>query len=433
MAIASRSNTYDFDVSINTTIRACFKLAVGILSVVVLVANAAAAEPPLKIGLGIGLTGPLSGNGKAALLAMQIWAEEVNARGGLIDRKVELVYYDDQGNPANVPGIYGKLLDIDKVDLIIGGYGTNMIVPIIPLAMERGMTVMSLLGLNANERFNYDRYFQIAPTGPDPADAFTRGYFDLAAGIEARPKTVALSGADAEFSAVALGGARRQAKRLNLQVVYDRVYPPSTTDYTPIMRAIEATRPDFVYIASFPPDTVGLIRAASETGLQTGMFGGSMVGPQYAALKTLLGPLLNGVVAFELYVPELAIDVPRIKDFLAKYQARAAVEKTDQLGFLLPPFAYAAMQILEEAVSDVRSLDQGKLAAFIHATTFDTAIGKVKFDKNGEWEVSRIFYVQYRNIVSGDLEQWKKPGHAVVVWPPQSKSGDLIYPYRSRQ
>jgi branched-chain amino acid transport system substrate-binding protein len=188
------------------------------------------------------------------------------------------------------------------------------------------------------------------------------------------------------------------------------------------MRAIEATRPDFVYIASSPPDTVGLIRAARETGLQTGMFGGSMVGPQYAALKTQLGPLLNGVVAFELYVPGLAIDVPRIKDFLAKYQARAAVEKTDQLGFLLPPFAYAAMQILEQAVSDVRSLDQGKLAAFIHATTFDTAIGKVKFDKSGEWEVSRIFYVQYRDSASSDLEQWKRPGHAVVIWPPATRN-----------
>ena len=151
--------------------------------------SVAAVEPSLKIGFGIGLTGPLSGNGRAALVAMQIWAEEVNARGGLIDRKVELIYYDDQGNPANLPGIYGKLLDIDKVDLIIAGYGTNMIVPVIPLAMQRGMTLMSLLGLNANERFNYDRYFQIAPTGPDPADAFTRGW-------QPAPQCAVLAGAN---------------------------------------------------------------------------------------------------------------------------------------------------------------------------------------------------------------------------------------------
>jgi branched-chain amino acid transport system substrate-binding protein len=432
--IAFSCNTYKFsDFSINAKIRACLNLAVGILTLLVLVASAAAAEPPLKIGIGIGLTGPLAANGRAGLVSMQIWAEEVNARGGLIGRKVELVYYDDQGNPANVPGIYSKLLDVDKVDLVVGGYGTNMIVPLIPLAMQHGMTLMSLIGLNANERFNYDRYFQIGSAGPDPADTFTRGYFDLAAGMQPAPKTVALSGADAEYGAIALDGARRQAKRLNLQVVYDRAYPPSTTDYTPIMRSIEATHPDLVYIASYPPDTVGLIRAASETGLQTGMFGGGMIGPQFAALKTQLGPLLNGVIAYELYVPELAIEFPRLKDFLAKYQTRAAAEKIDQLGFYLPPYVYAAMQILEQAVSATGSLDQGKLAAFIHATAFDTAVGKVKFGKNGEWEVGRIFYVQYRNIAPSDLEQWKRPGHSVVVWPPDLKSGDVMYPYRSGQ
>jgi branched-chain amino acid transport system substrate-binding protein len=421
------------DSIVNATVCACLTLVVGIWPLALLAVSAAAAEPPLKIGFGIGLTGPLSGNGKAALVAMQIWAEEVNARGGLIDRKVELVYYDDQGNPANVPGIYGKLLDVDKVDLIIGGYGTNMIVPAIPLAMRHGMTLMSLLGLNANQRFNYDRYFQIGSTGQDPADTFTRGYFDLAGAMKPTPKTVALSGADAEYSAIALDGARRQAKRLNLQVVYDKAYPPSTTDYTPIMRAIEAAHPDIVYVASYPPDTVGLIRAASETGLQTGMFGGGMVGSQYAALKTQLGPLLNGVVSYEAYVPELATYFPQVKDFLAKYQVRAAAEKIDQLGFYLPPLAYAAMQILEQAMSEVRSLDQARLAAFIHATAFETAIGKVRFGKDGEWEVGRIFYVQYRNVSPSDLEQWKKPGRAVVVWPPELKSGDLVYPYRSGQ
>jgi branched-chain amino acid transport system substrate-binding protein len=97
----------------------------------------------------------------------------------------------------------------------------------------------------------------------------------------------------------------------------------------------------------------------------------------------------------------------------------------------MPPLAHAATQILEQAVSEVRTLDQAKLAALIHAAAFDTAIGKVKFGKNGEWEVGRIFYVQYRNILPSELGQWKRPGHAVVVWPPEFKSGDLVYPYRS--
>src|SRR6059036_973077 len=119
------------------------------------------AQQPLKIGFGMSLTGPLAGNGKAALISMQIWAEDVNAKGGLLGRKVELVYYDDQTNPSTVPGLYSKLLDVDKVDLVVSGYGTAVIAPAMPLMMQRNMAFMTLFGLNVNSKFKYDRYFQI--------------------------------------------------------------------------------------------------------------------------------------------------------------------------------------------------------------------------------------------------------------------------------
>jgi branched-chain amino acid transport system substrate-binding protein len=404
---------------------ACAVIALALLS------SGADAQDKLKIGFGLGLTGPLAANGKAALISMQIWQEEVNARGGLLGRPVEFVYYDDQGNPANVPGIYAKLLDVDKVDLVISGYGTNMITPAMPIVMQKGMTMMSLIGLNANDRFNYDRYFQIAPLGEDPADAFTRGYFDLAAGMNPKPKTVAILGADAEFGQLALEGARRQAKRLGFKVVFDRSYPPSTVDFTPIVRAMKATNPDFVFLASYPIDSVGIIRAANEQDLTTGMFGGGMIGPQFAAVRAQLGPLLNGIVGYELYVPEPSIDFPFIKDFLGKYTTRAAQEKIDPLGFYLPPYAYAAMQVIEQSVKAVGSLDQAKLAKHMHEATFDTAVGKIKFAKNGEWEKDRILYVQYRGIDGSGLDQWRQSGRAPVLWPQSLKSGDLKYPYVS--
>jgi branched-chain amino acid transport system substrate-binding protein len=396
-----------------------------------LVSGGANAQEKLKIGFGLGLTGPLAANGKAALISMQIWAEELNARGGLLGRPVELVYYDDQGSPANVPGIYAKLLDVDKVDLVVSGYGTNMITPAMPLVMGKGMTMMSLIGLNANERFNYDRYFQIAPLGEDPADAFSRGYFDLAAGMNPKPQTVAILGADAEFGQLALEGARRQAKRLGFKIVFDRAYPPSTVDFSPIVRAMKATNPDFVFLASYPIDSVGIIRAVNEQGLTTGMFGGGMIGPQFAAIRSQLGPLLNGVVGYELYVPEPTVDFPFIKEFLSKYTTRASQEKIDPLGFYLPPYAYAAMQVIEQSVKAVGSLDQAKLAKHMHEATFDTAVGKIKFARNGEWEKDRILYVQYRGIEGSDIDQWRKAGRAPVLWPQSLKSGDLKYPYSS--
>src|SRR5947209_14067878 len=276
----------------------------------------ALAQQPLKIGFGMSLTGPLAGNGKAALIAMQIWAEDLNAKGGLLGRKVELVYYDDQTNPSTVPSFYNKLLDVDKVDLLVSGYGTNVIAPAMPIVMQRNMAFMGLFGLNVNSKFNYDRYFQIMPAGPEPAIGWTQGFFDTAMALAPKPQTIALVGADAEYPSLALQGAREQVKRTGLTLVYDKTYPPNTVDFSPIVRAIAATNADLVFVASYPPDSAGIVRAANEVGLKARMFGGGSVGPQFAALKTQLGPLLNGIVNYETFAPDMAGKFPVLDHFL---------------------------------------------------------------------------------------------------------------------
>src|ERR1700689_1447413 len=96
------------------------------------------------------LTGSLAVNGQQALLGAQIWAEEINAKGGRLGRQVHLIHYDDQSNPSNVPGIYTKLLEVDKADLVVRGYATNMVAPPIPVVMQRNKTFISLCALDAN-------------------------------------------------------------------------------------------------------------------------------------------------------------------------------------------------------------------------------------------------------------------------------------------
>jgi branched-chain amino acid transport system substrate-binding protein len=354
----------------------------------------------------------------------------VNAKGGILGRKVEFVYYDDQTNPSTVPGLYTKLLDVDKVDLVVSGYGTAVIAPAMPLMMQRNMCFMTLFGLNVNSKFNYDRYFQIMPAGPDPAVGWTRGFFEAAMSLNPKPKTVALVGADAEYPHMALEGARAHVKRLGLKVVYDKSYPPNTVDYSPIVRAIQATNPDLVYLASYPPDSAGMVRAVNEVGLKTRMFGGGLVGTQFAALKTTLGPLLNGVVNYELYAPELNRKFPFLDEFLKKYQARAVKEGVDPLGYYLPPYAYAMMQVVQQAVEGTRGLDQAKLAAYMHTHTFDTFVGKVGFAKNGEWSEPRVMMVQYRGIKGNSVDQWKKPGVVTVLEPGSYKTGSVKTPYQ---
>jgi len=406
---------------------------VGALSVTLVLsagwgAVAQGAEP-IKIGFGMALTGGLAANGKAALIGMQLWAEDVNKKGGILGRPVELVYYDDQTKGATVPGIYTKLLDVDKVNFVVSGYGTNLIAPAMPIVMERKLVFPALFGLANNEKLNYPGYFQIMPAGPRPALDWTATFYELAIKQTPRPQTVAIVGADAEYPHNAMAGARENIKRLGFKLVYDSTYPPTTVDFTPIVRSIKALDPDIVAVYSYPPDSAGMVLAAHEVGLRPKMFGAGMVGLQFAALLTKLGPKLNGIVNYDFWVPEPTLRFPGIEEFLQRYQAKAASAGVDPLGYYLPPWAYAYLQVLAQAIEGTKSLDQQKVADYIHKTEFDTIVGKVRFGANGEWLQPRVLQIQFQGIETTDIEQFKQPGKRPVLYPEKYKSGNLIYPY----
>jgi branched-chain amino acid transport system substrate-binding protein len=405
------------------------RFGLAILALLLVAALPARAADPLKIGFSMPLTGGLAGGGKAALLAIQIWAEDVNAKGGLLGRPVQLVFYDDQTTSSQVPAIYTKLLDIDKVDLVISAYGTNQIAPAMPIVMQRNLVFMGLFGTGVNDNFHYDKYFQILPNGKETRLGPSEGFLELAMTMNPKPETIALAAADAEYAQTVISGAREIVKRLGLKVVYDRSYPPNTVDYAPIVRAMQAANPDVVYVASYPPDSVGIVRAASEIGLKPKMFGGGMIGIAFTPIKQQLGPLLNGIVAYDVYVPEPTMKFPGVEEFLKRYQEKAAAQGVDPLGYYLPPYAYAEMQILAEAVATVGSLDQAKIAEYIHKTAFKTIVGDVKFADNGEWEKPRILFVQYQGIEGNDVNQFRQAGKQVILYPPELKSGEFRYPY----
>jgi branched-chain amino acid transport system substrate-binding protein len=226
-----------------------------------------------------------------------------------------------------------------------------------------------------------------------------------------------------------LRGARESVKEYNLRIVYDRTYPPATLDYSPIVRAIQATNPDIVLLASYPPDSVGMVRAATEVGLKTKLFGGAMVGMQYASLMGQLSDKLNRLVNYHLYVPSEKMNFPGIETFLKKFQARAKDAGVDPLGFYQPPFAYAAMQVLEQAITATKSLDDGKLADYIHNNPFNTIVGEIRFDALGEWATPRLLIIQFQNVHGDGLEQYLAGHRQVILYPPQYKDGDLEQPF----
>jgi branched-chain amino acid transport system substrate-binding protein len=394
-------------------------------------AQTAPSGPPITIGLSMALTGSLAVNGKSGLLAMQIWAENQNAHGGLLGRPVKLDYYDDQTNPSLVPGIYTKLLDVDKVDLVISGYGTNVAAPAMPIVIAHNMNFISLFALDINEEFHYNRYFSMLPVGPDPRPAISEGFFELIKANKEKMglKTIALAVGDGEATRNTADGARVNLKKAGLEVVYDKTYPLTTTDFTPIIRAMQATNADIVYISSYPNDSVGIIRSVHELGLNTKIFGGNLTGPQSTSIKTSLGPMLNGIITFDWWLPAPALEFPGVMDFLKQYQARAVAEGVDPLGYYLAPWAYADLQVLGQAVEATNGLDQDKLAEYIHTHTFKTVVGDVSFGEKGEWSKARIMTIQFQNITGTDVGNFRDGKGETVLWPDQYKNGDPILPY----
>lgn len=409
------------------------RLAAGFIagaSVAILPVGAfAQSGAPIKIGYAISQSGGLAGGGNSALLAQKIWEETVNAKGGLLGRPVKLVYYDDQSSPATVPGLYQKLLEVDKVDVVIGGFGTNMLAPAMPVVISKNKMLIGLFGVAVNAEFRYPKYFSMIPVGPEPKSAMSKGFFETAVAQNPRPDTVAIVAADAEFPINASEGARENVKALGLRIVYDKRYPPATSDFAPIVRAIQAAGPDIVAIFSYPPDSVGFVRAVNEIGYKPKMIGGGMVGLQVTAIKTQLGPLLNGFINYEFWLPIEKMNYPGVSEFLAQYQARAPAAGVDPLGYYVAPWAYAQLQVLEQAVEATKSLDDDKLADHIRGSSFKTLVGDVKFGAEGEWAQSRVLEVQFQNIKGNDVGQFRDLSTQVVIMPPQYKSGEIIYPY----
>ena len=391
-------------------------------------ANAQTKEP-IKIGFSMALTGPLGPNGKQALLGAKIWEEETNAKGGLLGRPVKLIYYDDQSNPSTVPGIYTKLLDVDKVDLVVSGYATNMVAPAMPIVIQKKKTFISLFALDVNAQFKYPKYFSVLPTGPKTKPSFTEGFYQVAMQQIPKPTTVALTYEDAEFSQNACEGARENAKTFGLKIVYDKSFPFNSPDLSPIVRALQAANADLVVVCSYPLSSVNMVQAVREANYEPKMIGGAMVGLQATVFKNKLGPKLNGIVNYETWVPSEKMMAPAAA-FFKTYQDRAKAEGVDPLGYYLGGWGYAYLSVLGDAVNGAKSINDDKIADYLRKNTFKTIMGSWSYGANGEWTKSGMMQVQYHGIKEGaGLETWKGMDYQTVLTPAALSTGKVVYPY----
>jgi branched-chain amino acid transport system substrate-binding protein len=394
-----------------------------------LASRASADQPPIKIGMGIAQTGGLAGGGKASLLGTEIWRDDVNAKGGLLGRKVELVVYDDKSSASETPAIYSKLLDVDKVDLLFSPYATVPTAPIMPLVKQRGLLLIGNFSFQVNSKVGHDMWFNNAPWGP--ADSWATSFLGL--GQQAGGKNMALLAADQEFAQNLALTARDVAKRMNLPIVFDQSYPPNTVEFSSILRSLNAAKPDIVYVASYPPDSAGILRAVNEIGVgdNVRIFGGGMVGLQFGAVMENLGSLLNGVVNYNSWLPEKSMYFEGTKAFFDTYSKRAVEAKVDPLGYYLAPFGYASGQLVEGAIKATGSLDQKGLAKYLRENTHNTIVGPIAFSADGERKETATLQAQFRGIVDKNIEQFRTPGKQVILFPDKLKSGELIAPFET--
>jgi branched-chain amino acid transport system substrate-binding protein len=411
--------------------QSALRASIAGLFAALLAATSASAQSgnPIKIGIGLALTGAGAAPSKVIQTALEIWRDDVNAKGGILGRPVQLVILDDQSTPANVPNIYTKLITVDKVDLLLGPYGTNFVAPAMPTIIQHNKLTISFTAIGINEKFKYDKYFSMVSVGPDGVNAFSRGFFEIAAAQKPKPTTVAILAADAEFARSCADGAREELKKHGFKIVYQQSYPPPTTDFTPMMRAIQASKADVVYLAAYPPDSVGIIRAANEIGLTPKMMGGALIGMLITPIKVQLGPIMNGLIIGENFTPALATKSAASTDFLKRYTEKASAAKIDPLGFAWGPFAYAAGQVLAEAVTETKSLDHNKLAAYLKKASFKTVAGDFSFAKDGEWSQARQVWTQFQNVQPNNLDQFRDGKVQPILWPAEFKTGSIVYPY----
>jgi branched-chain amino acid transport system substrate-binding protein len=386
-----------------------------------------AEEPPIKIGMSMPQTGGLAGGGKPSLLGIEIWRDDVNAKGGLLGRKVELVVYDDKSSASETPALYAKLIDVDKVDLLFAPYATVPTAPIMPLVKQRGLLLMGNFSFQVNSKVKHDMWFNNAPWGP--ADSWATGFLGL--GQKAGGKSVALLSADQEFAQNLITTARDVAKKKGLNIVFDQSYPPSTAEFSGIIRALDAAKPDIVFVASYPPDSAAIMRAVNEIGVgdNVKIFGGAMVGLQFASVMENMGSLLNGVVNYNTWLPEPSMNFDGTKEFFEKYTKRATEAKVDPLGFYIAPYGYAMGQMIEQAVNATKSLDQKTLAKYLREHTHKTIVGPITYAEDGEWKQSATLEAQFRGIKDKNMDQFRQAGKQVILFPDNLKTGDLITPF----
>src|SRR5262245_12449377 len=351
-------------------------------------------KQPIVIGISLPLTGDFSEPGKGIQRGYEAWAKVVNDGGGLLGRKVELKFLDDQSSADRVVSDYEQLIGKDKVDLVFGPFSTRLVVPSARVAEEYGMLFVEPAGA-AKQVFEqgFKNLFYAAPAVATAHYNYLAKYI-LALPEATRPQTAAYAAMDDPFAMSTAYGLKALLEAGGIKTVVNEVYPPSTTDFGGIAAKIAASKADIIVGGSQYQDGVNLIIALQQLGYQPKLaaFSTAPTEPEFAKAigKT------EGVLAPTGYTPEGKF--PSNTEFVQKYKAQfGGPPDEDEAN------GYTTGQVVAAAVTAVGCAEQGscqkKLVDWLHANKVDTVVGPLNWDATGKPQGAHMI----QQWVGGDI------------------------------
>ena len=382
------------------------------------VAGHAQSKEPIKIGFSMAQTGPLGAERQAGAARHEDLGRG-NQRQGRAARPSGQARLPTTTSPTPrpFPASTPSCSTSTKSTWCVSGYATNMVAPAMPIVIQKKKTFISLFALDVNAQFKYPKYFSVLPTGPKTKPSFTEGFFQVADAAEPEADRRSRWPTRTPNSRKTPARARvRTPRPSGFKIVYDKSFPPDTTDFSPIVRAVQAANPDLVVVCSYPLGSVGMVQAVNEANYKPKMIGGAMVGLQATVFKNKLGPKLNGIVNYETWVPSdkmmapaagLLQEIPGARQGRGRRSARLLSRR---LGLCLYQHAGRSGRRDQERQ---RRQDR-RLAAQDHPSRPSWATGATARTASGP---SRgMMQVQYHGIKEGagldDLERHELPDRA---------------------
>ena len=382
----------------------CFLLALAIAGAQVVTQGALAAEP-IRVGVTASLTGAYAVPGSNLLAGLKMWAHDVNARGALLGREVEIVSYDDQSDPATSARLYEKLISDDRVDLLIGPYASDVTLAVSDVAERHDFPMVSgsasATGIWSR---GYRNIFQV----DTPADRYMDLLIESAS--NAGLTTIALVYAGTDFPREVARGVRTRAGAAGMKIVFDEEYHEDNKDFADLVRRIKASSPDLVIGGTYLQDSIAIVREARRQNFTPKALVFT-VGPALVEFGDALGPDADGILGVAAWMR--SGNVPMSYDFSFRYK-----EMTGRNAGVHAAYGYAAGQVLEAAVRLAGSLDRDTVREQLQVMKFGSLLGRYRVEDSGKQLAKKTFVMQWQN------------GRRLLVLPAQLRESRVIYPLK---